>query len=223
VDAVAPQPRPLVEPLLRAGRLGNDAQHVEHSSLRRRASSRQLEQDRLSGHELAEALHARRNTDLELTRTRGACHDHSRARRPSDLRRERAHVDCVEPRASPPPASESEGERDQPRPPLGFDSSSGDRDGHREGCDDRFRHANDVRRRDPGTERRQQRVRKVESKPFAHPSHWAGECENEVWITGRPGPGAGRAAPDRCPEWHRARRPSGRRHAPVGSRGSSAR
>ena len=65
VDAVPPEPRPLVESVLRRARKPHGGDSLEDRSLRRRAAEGQLQQDRLTQSQPAEAAHLPRDTKLE--------------------------------------------------------------------------------------------------------------------------------------------------------------
>ena len=153
VDAVAPQPGSLVEPVRRGARQRKHAECLEFGALRRRAAEWELEQDGFVRPQAAEAGHEAGRTQAEASPPRRAGDDDGRPLRPPHLGQQHTAIEGVEPGAAPPPARESERERDEAESPLR-------RGRTRRGKPDQGRRKRDerrpdgVRERDPDAERR---------------------------------------------------------------------
>jgi hypothetical protein len=115
VRALATQVRSLVESarVLGLARALDPRDHVEESSLRRRAAGREIETRRLTRRQPPEAEHADRHAHGEVASSRRAGHLEARRRRTPDLAGQDAAVERLEAHASPPAAGrrESQGQR----------------------------------------------------------------------------------------------------------------
>src|SRR5262249_43613515 len=189
VNAVAPQPGPLVEPVLRPVRLHEDTEHLDDGTLGRRATARKLEHDRLDDCEPAEAHDAPRNANLETSAARRAGNDDPGAGGSTELGGEWTPGGGGEPGAPPPPARETERNGDEGRSLDGVGTRCGG-----EACDDRnygkagTGHPSDVCGRDSGAERTQQNVGKRGREPPGQ-----GTTSSRSWSS-RAGPMPGMAS-----------------------------
>jgi hypothetical protein len=116
VDAVPAQPGSLVEPVLGAAWRSHDHERVQDRSLRRCASARQLQQDRLVQRQPAEPLDDGRRTNLVLTGMHRARDDQLYTSCGVDSRAQRAVIERVETAASPAPAEQRECACDEQQP-----------------------------------------------------------------------------------------------------------
>jgi hypothetical protein len=139
VDALAAQPRSLVEPVVRAARLlhGHDRRYKR--ALRRRAAARQLEQRGLLDNTRAEPARDHGHTHAVATPPCRCGDLEHRAFRGADRRSEDAAVERGEPGASPPPSCTRERSREQRDSPLAVDE-------RREPCEHEGAHPEERRR-----------------------------------------------------------------------------
>ena len=128
MDAVATEPRTLVEAVARPSRAANLAGQLEESALRRRAAGRQPEQDRLADHLVAVAPHLSRDTEVVPGAAHGTGDGNQGPVGRSHVRKERAAVECVEPGAAPPPPGQRKGDAERRHPPPGWRAHSRDCD-----------------------------------------------------------------------------------------------
>ena len=209
VDAVPAKPGSLVEPVLGAARRSHDHERLQDGSLRRCASARQLQQDRLAQRQPAEALDDGRRANVELAGMHRARDDQLCTLRRVDSRAQRTAIERVETVATPAPAEQREGACDEQQPLRPGDAKSGRPDQSGEDERDGTVHPHRVRAARP---RQSEAASSCGERRTATSS-----------LTARPGRGASRAARARCPRSHRARRRTRTPRASGGSRGSSAR
>ena len=108
VDAAACEPAALVEAVFRTARGGNRGPQSEDGALRRRASERKLEQDPLADRDCTEAAHFGRHPQREPCLANGTGDDDGDVAAAPDVGRQHAALECLEARAPPHPAGESD-------------------------------------------------------------------------------------------------------------------
>jgi hypothetical protein len=118
VNPMTTEPGALVEAVARLAREPDLTDQVEDRALRRRTALREPEQDRLANNLASEAAHLRRHPEVEPRAARWAGDGNESAISRADVRKQRALVERVEPRAPPPPAGQEQrsGERRHPPP-----------------------------------------------------------------------------------------------------------
>ena len=117
VHALPPQPRPLVEAVVRPARQLDDREQAQDRALRRRAAGRELELHALVQRTPVEANDAGRDTLAEPPDSRLARDDDAQPPRRADGRQQRAAVERGQAQSSPRPAEQPDrGEDDRESP-----------------------------------------------------------------------------------------------------------
>ena len=157
VDAVPPEPGPLVETVTGTARKLRLRAYLENTALRGSSAERQLQLSRLVDREQAEPPDAHGHLQVEPSPTRRRRHDNECCLGASNLREQGTVIETVEADTPPTPARQRQQAGDRPDGPPGARGQA-DRDC---ACErDEHRQADYVRQRDPETERGEQRVRR---------------------------------------------------------------
>lgn len=106
MDAVPPQPRPLIEAVLRRAGSTHCRDRLDERTFGRRATERQLQQHGLAEAKLPEPTYLCRDTKLESRATRRPGDDERCPLGRVDVGQQHASIERDKPRASPPPADE---------------------------------------------------------------------------------------------------------------------
>src|SRR5581483_5644801 len=114
VDAVAAQPRPLVEAFRRGPRQAHPRVERDDRALRRRAADGKVEQHGLAEPDVAEPDQPGRQAEVELAAARRSGDDRDREARLPHPTDEHARVDRVQASAPPPPAGRRQRDRQEP-------------------------------------------------------------------------------------------------------------
>jgi hypothetical protein len=108
VDPLVPEPRALVEAVLRWARQANRRDGFEQAALRRGAAERELEECGLPQSQTSEAAHLRRYTELKAARACRARDHEERTLGRIDVAEKDAAIEGVETSAAPPPTQQSQ-------------------------------------------------------------------------------------------------------------------
>ncbi len=179
VNALAAQPRALIEAVLRPARRVQVADALQNRPLGRRPSARELEQNVLVNLAPVEPADLRIGPDLETAGSRRSRDGDEGARCLSDVRSELAAVENVEPGASPPGTAHQQGKRHGNGPGTGEAERRDGRDTYEHKGFPRV-HTHDVGKREPEAQRRCQQLRKPPGDQLVHGATTSRSCSSRA-------------------------------------------